>query len=270
METGRSRPSRDMVLRLAELLEVPLRERNTLLVAAGFAPMFRESGFDDPQLQAAREAVDLVLKGHEPYPALAVDRHWTLLAHNRAIAPLLVGVDAQMLAPPLNVLRLSLHPLGLAPRIVNLAEWRDHLFARLRRQIEISADPVLTNCSRSSPVIPRRPTHRLALQNRRCRNRSSCRSSSRPTPACSASSARPPSSAHRSTSLCQNWRWKSFFPADAHYRGGPAPAARMNSVYRVDGNTASRVHSPRAPGDRCSTAAHLIAGCMGRCAHSHA
>jgi transcriptional regulator with XRE-family HTH domain len=143
LETGRSRPSRDMVLRLAELLEVPLRERNTLLVAAGFAPMFRESALDDPELSAARAAVDLVLKGHEPYPALAIDRHWTLLASNSSVAPLLIGVDAEMLKPPLNVLRLSLHPLGLAPRIVNLAEWRTHLFARLKRQIEVSADPVL-------------------------------------------------------------------------------------------------------------------------------
>jgi transcriptional regulator with XRE-family HTH domain len=144
LETGRSRPSREMILRLAELLEVPLRGRNALLVAAGFAPMFKESALDDPSLHAARAAVDLVLKGHEPYPALAIDRHWTLLAHNRAVAPLLGGVDPKLLAPPLNVLRLSLHPSGLAPRIVNLAEWRAHLFARLRRQIEVSADPVLT------------------------------------------------------------------------------------------------------------------------------
>jgi transcriptional regulator with XRE-family HTH domain len=144
LETGRSRPSREMVLRLAELLEVPLRERNTLLVAAGFAPMFRERALDDPEIEAARAAVDLVLKGHEPYPALAVDRHWTLLASNRAVAPMLLGVDAKLLQPPLNVLRLSLHPGGLAPRIVNLAEWRAHLFARLRRQIDVSADPVLS------------------------------------------------------------------------------------------------------------------------------
>ena len=143
LETGRSRPSREMVLRLAELLEVPLRERNTLLVAAGFAPMFRESTLDAPELSAARAAVDLVLKGHEPYPALAIDRHWTLLASNRAVTPMLIGVDPELLQPPLNVLRLSLHPRGLAPRIVNLAEWRAHLFARLRRQIEVSADAVL-------------------------------------------------------------------------------------------------------------------------------
>jgi transcriptional regulator with XRE-family HTH domain len=143
LETGRSQPSREMLLHLAELLDVPLRERNTLLVAAGFAPMFSERPLQDPALQAAREAVELVLKGHEPYPAIAVDRHWTLLASNRAAHYLLTGIDAALLQPPLNVLRVSLHPDGLAPRIVNLAQWRAHVFARLRRQIELSADAVL-------------------------------------------------------------------------------------------------------------------------------
>jgi len=143
LETGRSRPSRDMLLKLAEMLEVPLRERNTLLVAAGFAPMFTERKLDDPALQSARDAMEMVLKGHEPYPALAVDRHWTLLAANRAVAPFLRDVAPSLLQPPLNVLRLSLHPDGLAPRIVNLNQWRAHLFARLRRQIEVSADTVL-------------------------------------------------------------------------------------------------------------------------------
>ena len=143
LETGRSQPSRDMLLHLVELLEVPLRERNALLIAAGFAPMFGERALSDPALKAAREAVELVLKGHEPYPALAVDRHWTMLAANGTVAVLLGGVDATLLRPPVNVLRLSLHPSGLAPRIVNLAQWRAHLFARLRRQIDVSADPIL-------------------------------------------------------------------------------------------------------------------------------
>src|SRR5687768_12776775 len=143
LETGRSQPSRDMLLKLAELLDVPLRERNTLLIAAGFAPMFTERSLDDPALRAAREAVDLVLKGHEPYPALAIDRHWTMLAANRAVAPMLIGIPNALLQPPVNVLRLSLHPEGLAPRIVNLAQWRTHLLARLRRQIDVSADPAL-------------------------------------------------------------------------------------------------------------------------------
>ena len=143
LETGRSLPSREMVLRLAEQLEVPLRERNVLLIAAGYAPAFPERPLDDPALQAARKAVDLVLAGHEPYPALAIDRHWTLIASNNAVPPLLAGVEPSLLQPPVNVLRLSLHPAGLAPRIANLAEWRSHLLARLRHQIEVSADPVL-------------------------------------------------------------------------------------------------------------------------------
>jgi transcriptional regulator with XRE-family HTH domain len=143
LETGRARPSREMLMKLTELLDVPLRERNTLLVAAGFAPMFAERKLDDPALQSAREAMELVLKGHEPFPAVAIDRHWTLLAANRAVAPFLAGVSPKLVEPPFNVLRVSLHPDGLAPRIVNLGQWRAHLLARLRRQIEISADTEL-------------------------------------------------------------------------------------------------------------------------------
>jgi transcriptional regulator with XRE-family HTH domain len=143
LETGRARPSREMLMKLAELLDVPLRERNTLLVAAGFAPMFAERKLDDPALQSARAAMELVLKGHEPFPAIAVDRHWNLLAANRSVAPFLHGASPKLLEPPFNVLRLSLHPDGLAPRIVNLGQWRAHLLARLRRQIEISADTTL-------------------------------------------------------------------------------------------------------------------------------
>jgi transcriptional regulator with XRE-family HTH domain len=143
LETGRSAPSREMVLRLAEYLDVPLRERNALLIAAGYAPAFPERALDDPALQAARKAVDLVLAGHEPYPAIAIDRHWTLIASNNAVLPFMAGADPSLLHPPVNVLRLSLHPAGLAPRIANLAEWRLHLLARLRRQVEVTGDPVL-------------------------------------------------------------------------------------------------------------------------------
>jgi transcriptional regulator with XRE-family HTH domain len=143
VESGRAQPSRDMVLNLAERLEVPLRERNVLLVAAGFAPVFRERALQDPALDAARTAVDLVLKGHEPYPALAIDRHWTMAASNAAVARLVGAADPSLLEPPINVLRLSLHPKGLAPRIANLPEWRRHLLERLRRQVEVSADPKL-------------------------------------------------------------------------------------------------------------------------------
>jgi transcriptional regulator with XRE-family HTH domain len=145
LETGRSAPSRDMVLRLAERLDVPLRARNTLLNAAGYAPVFPERKLDDPAMTAARRAIDLVLAGHEPHPALAVDRHWFMAAANRAVAPLITGVDPALLEPPVNVLRLSLHPGGLAPRTVNLADWRANLLERLRQQIEVSGDPVLTD-----------------------------------------------------------------------------------------------------------------------------
>ena len=140
LETGRAQPSRDMVLRLAERLDVPLRERNVLLVSAGFAPVFPQRPLADPALGPARKAIDLVLKGHEPYPAIAIDRHWTLVAHNAAVPPLFAGADAALLEPPVNVLRLSLHPKGLAPRIANLGEWRAHLLTRLRQQIDVTAD----------------------------------------------------------------------------------------------------------------------------------
>ena len=157
LETGRAQPSRAMVLNLAERLEVPLRERNVLLVAAGYAPIFPERSLDDPALQAARKAVELVLAGHEPYPAIAVDRHWTLVAANRAVAPLLAGADPSLLAPPVNVLRLSLHPQGLAPRIANLPEWRAHLLERLRAQVELSADIVLDKLMKELSAYPAPP-----------------------------------------------------------------------------------------------------------------
>ena len=140
LETGRARPSREMLLRLAERLEIPLRERNALLLAAGYAPAYPERALDDPALRPAKEVVERVLAGHEPYPALAVDRHWSLVTANRAVGPLLVGVDPTLLRPPVNVLRLSLHPDGLAPRIANLVQWRAHLLERLRRQVEQTAD----------------------------------------------------------------------------------------------------------------------------------
>jgi transcriptional regulator with XRE-family HTH domain len=143
VETGRSVPSREMVLRLAERLDVPLRERNALLVAAGYAPMYRERPLDDPALSAARQAVELILKSHEPNPALAVDRHWNLVAANGMLPHLLAGVDPSLLQGKPNVLRLSLHPLGLAPKIVNLAQWRNHLFERLRQQVHATGDAVL-------------------------------------------------------------------------------------------------------------------------------
>jgi transcriptional regulator with XRE-family HTH domain len=144
LETGRSRPSREMVLRLAEWLDVPLRERNTMLLAAGYAPVFPERPLADPSMEAVRRTIQSLLDGHEPYPAMAIDRHWTLLMANAVVPRFLAGVqDLSLLQPPLNVLRVSLHPMGLAPRIANLGQWRSHLLARLQRQIAVSGDGVL-------------------------------------------------------------------------------------------------------------------------------
>src|SRR5215218_8729002 len=143
VETGRSRPSAEMVLQLADRLEVPLRDRNRLLLAAGYAPVFEQHDLDDPEMEPVRSAIDLILAGHDPYPAVVIDRHWEMLGANRAVALLTAGVAPDLLEPPVNVLRLSLHPDGVAPRIVNLGEWRRHLLDRLERQIALTGDPAL-------------------------------------------------------------------------------------------------------------------------------
>lgn len=154
VETGRAAPSRDMVLRLAERLDVPLRERNVLLVAAGFAPAFPQRSLDDPALKSARAAIDLVLKAHEPNPAIAVDRHWNLVSANRMVTPLLDGIPERLLGQPFNVLRLCFHPEGLAARTVNLAEWCAHLLERLHRQCEATADPELIRLYQDLKAFP--------------------------------------------------------------------------------------------------------------------
>ncbi|WP_245992747.1 helix-turn-helix domain-containing protein [Prauserella muralis] len=143
VETGRARPSREMVLRLGEHLDVPLRERNQLLLAAGYAPVYSQSPFGDPELSTVREAVRRLLRRHEPFPAAVVDRGWNLVDANDCIALLTDGVAPELLAPPVNVLRATLHPDGMAPRIVNLGEWRAHLLGRLRREVAATADPAL-------------------------------------------------------------------------------------------------------------------------------
>ena len=143
IETGRSQPSRAMILHLSEQLAIPMRDRNILLVAAGYAPIFPERSLDDPALQSVRKAIDLVLEKQKPYPAFALDRHWTIAASNGALPEVYVGVAPHLMQPPINALRLTLHPDGLAPRIANLSEWRQHSLARLRRQIDVTADPVL-------------------------------------------------------------------------------------------------------------------------------
>jgi transcriptional regulator with XRE-family HTH domain len=155
LETGRSVPSRGMLLRLAERLQIPLRERNALLLSAGYAPMYAERRLDDPALQQARKAVELVIAGHAPYPALAVDRHWTLVSANAAVGLLLTGVDPKLLQPPVNVLRLGMHPDGLGRRVGNYAQWREHTLTRLRQQIAATADPVLIETLAELESYPR-------------------------------------------------------------------------------------------------------------------
>ena len=154
VETGRAAPSREMVLRLAERLDVPLRERNVLLVAAGFAPAFPQRSLDDPMLKSARQAIDLVLRAHEPNPALAYDRHWNLVTANRMVAPLLEGIPERLLGQPFNILRLAFHPEALAARTVNLAEWCGHLLERLHRQCEATADPELIKLYNDLKAFP--------------------------------------------------------------------------------------------------------------------
>jgi transcriptional regulator with XRE-family HTH domain len=140
VETGRSKPGRDMLLRILEQLEVPFREQNRLLLAVGHAPAFPERSLDDAELAPVREALDVILTGHEPYPAVVVDRAWNLVAANSPVSMLTqaVDVDPALLEPPVNVLRVGLHPRGLAPLIVNLGEWRAYFLERLERQIAIA------------------------------------------------------------------------------------------------------------------------------------
>lgn len=157
LETGRARPSRETLMRLAEQLKVPLRARNTMLLAAGFAPAYAERSLDDPEMSEVRRSIELVLSGHEPFPALVVDRGWRMLAANRAVAPLLTGAAPWLLEPPVNVLRLSLHPEGLGPRIVNFGEWRAHILERLKSQFEASADPELMALAEEFAAYPSQP-----------------------------------------------------------------------------------------------------------------
>ncbi|MCO8276355.1 helix-turn-helix transcriptional regulator [Actinoplanes sp. TRM 88003] len=143
LENGRSRPTRDMILRLAEELKVPLRSRNELLLAGGFAPAYGETALDGPPLATVLASLRDVLAGHAPYPAVLVDRHWTMVDANSAVARFTDGCAGWLLEPPVNVLRLSLHPDGMAPRIGNLGEWRAHVLHRLDQQAAVTGDPVL-------------------------------------------------------------------------------------------------------------------------------
>ncbi|KYK14399.1 MULTISPECIES: helix-turn-helix transcriptional regulator [Streptomyces] len=167
IETGRSRPSEEMVLRLAEHLDVPVRERNALLLAAGYAPHYPETPLDDPALDALREGMERLIRGYGPYPALVVDATYRVLAANRGILMLLDGLPEHLLQPPVNAMRLTLHPEGLAPRIRNLREWRGHLLEQMRRQIalhrseplralyeEVAAYPVPESGAGEEPAEP--------------------------------------------------------------------------------------------------------------------
>lgn len=154
IESGRSAPSREMVLRLADYLEVPLRDRNDMLMAAGFAPLFRARPWSDPALSQARDSIDRLLEAHEPYPALAFDRHWNLISRNRPISALFSMAAPALLTPPVNILRVTLHPDGLAPRIANLPQWRCHLLDQLKRQIHRTHDSVLEELLRELSAYP--------------------------------------------------------------------------------------------------------------------
>jgi transcriptional regulator with XRE-family HTH domain len=145
VETGRARPSREMILRLAEQLEVPLRERNPLLLAAGYAPVYAERPLESPEMETVRDALDRFLRAHEPYPALVVDRHHNLVAANDALDLLLDGVAPELLEPPANGMRIALHPDGMAPRTLNLPEWSAHLLRRVQREVQITGDPQLAS-----------------------------------------------------------------------------------------------------------------------------
>ncbi len=143
LETGRARPSREMVIRLSEELEVPLRERNSLLLAAGYAPVYAERALDAPEMEPVRQAIERFLRAHEPYPAVVVDRYHNLLTANDALDVLLDGVASELLEPPANGMRIALHPQGMAPRTLNFAEWSAHLLQRVRREAQLTGDPEL-------------------------------------------------------------------------------------------------------------------------------
>jgi transcriptional regulator with XRE-family HTH domain len=154
VETGRSRPTSDMILRLSEHLDVPLRDRNQILLAGGFAPAYPEHGLAEPELAAVRKALTRILDGHNPYPACVLNRHWEVVDANESIALFTDGVAAHLLEPPINLLRLGLHPDGLAPRILNLAEVRAHLLTRLHREARKTSDDQLYALHKEAAAYP--------------------------------------------------------------------------------------------------------------------
>lgn len=158
VETGRARPSREVIVRLADELEIPLREQNTLLISAGFAPLFPQRPFEDPSFDAVRAIIKVALEIHKPFPAYVINRYWNVVVSNAAVPELFDGVDPELLRPPLNVIRMLLHPRGLAPRITNVSAWRTHLLTQLRRQIALTADPRLEQLLREARSFPSQPS----------------------------------------------------------------------------------------------------------------
>jgi transcriptional regulator with XRE-family HTH domain len=154
VETGRAAPGRELILRLSEELQIPLRERNALLVAAGFAPIFQHRSFDDPSFDSVRAILDLALEKQKPFPAYVIDRHWNVVASNAAVPEVYEGIAPELLRPRINVIRLMLDPRGLAPRIVNFTAWRTHLLAQIRRQLSLTADPFLEGLLREALAFP--------------------------------------------------------------------------------------------------------------------
>jgi transcriptional regulator with XRE-family HTH domain len=154
VETGRAQPGRGLILRLADELDIPLRERNALLIAAGFAPVFEARSFDNPAFDSIRAIVDLTLERHKPFPAFLIDRYWNVARSNAAVPALYEGVDAALMRPPVNVIRLVLHPNGMGPRILNYPLWRSHYLLQLRRQIQMTADPQLDLLLRETLAYP--------------------------------------------------------------------------------------------------------------------
>jgi transcriptional regulator with XRE-family HTH domain len=164
VEIGRANPSREMILRLAEQLEIPLRERNVLLAVAGFAAVFPERPLGDERLAAARRAVDLILNRLEPNPSFAVDRHWTIVAANKAADIFTAEVDQSLLEPPVNMLRFCLHPKGFTPQVVNYSPWRMNVLEYLNRQVEITADAFLTELYQELKSYPQPKSSRAESQ----------------------------------------------------------------------------------------------------------
>jgi transcriptional regulator with XRE-family HTH domain len=154
LETGRSNPSREMVIGLADNLELPLRDRNELLIAAGFAPEYRELAYEDPDLEPVRAAIEQVLAGHDPYPALVVDRHWEMVTANRGLGLLTEQVAPHLLEPPANAMRIALHPEGLAPRILNFGEWRGNILARIERQARLTGEAAMAELGEELAAYP--------------------------------------------------------------------------------------------------------------------